>query len=257
LPQVADRAVVRARQYARRGQLARALAEIGHATAYVPRHAGADRLLNRLSASRMAIKIAAVVAGLCAALGAVWLAKPLLTHKSHQPAPSLAPPAVSTPSPVPAERATANTPTPQEAPTVTPIPDSALTKSRTSRRTRAAANAPVPVAAKTAPISQASPQPAEPIVEPAPPTHEVVQMRAGAIALFAKGGFCYPSLDDHPVGDLMPVFRDITPGKHKVYCSRTKQSRKEFAGEVDLPPGARIERTVTEQDGRLTLARPR
>ena len=82
-------------------------------------------------------------------------------------------------------------------------------------------------------------------------------MRSGTIALFAKGGFCFPSLDDHPAGDLMPVFRDIAPGKHKIYCSRTKQSPREWVGEVDLAPGARIERTVTEQDGHFTLARPR
>jgi hypothetical protein len=82
-------------------------------------------------------------------------------------------------------------------------------------------------------------------------------VRPGTVALFAKGGFCYPSLDDRPVGDLMPVFRDIPPGKHKIYCARTKQSPKEFAGEVELPAGAQIERTVTEQGGRLVLARPR
>jgi hypothetical protein len=55
----------------------------------------------------------------------------------------------------------------------------------------------------------------------------------------------------------MPVFRNVAPGKHKVYCSRTKGSPRELAGEVDLPPGARIERTVTEQGGKLTIARPR
>ena len=81
--------------------------------------------------------------------------------------------------------------------------------------------------------------------------------RPGTIALFAQGGFCYPSLDEHPANDLMPVYREVAPGKHKIFCSRTKSSRKEFAGEVDLPPGVRIERTVTEQNGRLTIARPR
>jgi capsular polysaccharide biosynthesis protein len=49
----------------------------------------------------------------------------------------------------------------------------------------------------------------------------------------------------------------MASGKHKIYCSRTKQSPRELVGEVDLAPGARIERTVTEQDGRFTLARPR
>jgi hypothetical protein len=88
-------------------------------------------------------------------------------------------------------------------------------------------------------------------------THEVIQARHGTIALYTKNGFCYPSLDEQPVKDLWQVFRDIPAGKHKVYCSRTKQSPKEFVGEIDLPAGAWIERTVTLQDGRLTIARPR
>ena len=108
----------------------------------------------------------------------------------------------------------------------------------------------------TAP-STISPAPVT-VPEPvAPPVREVVLPRTGTIALFAKGGFCYPSLDDHPAGDLMPVFEKVTPGKHKIYCSRSKGSPKELAGEVDMPPGAKIERTVTEQGGRLTIARPR
>ena len=65
-PRVADAALARARQLARHGQLARALAEIGHATAYVPNHAGAARLLRRLSAGRLIVKLAVVVVGLLA-----------------------------------------------------------------------------------------------------------------------------------------------------------------------------------------------
>ena len=255
-PQVADRAVARARQYARHGQLARALAEIGHATAYVPNHAAAERLLKRLSAGRLAIKIAIVAAGLCAALGAVLLARPLFMRKSHRPAPALSLPVVANPRPATVETETTAPPTSPAAPTVAPIPDIALVKSRTSRRTHGAVASPVHAPTEKTPAPEPAPQPAAPVVEATPPP-TVVQPRTGTIALFAKGGFCYPSLDDQPVVDLMPVFRDIAPGKHKVYCSRTKQSRKEIAGEVDLPPGARIERTVTEQDGRFTLARPR
>jgi hypothetical protein len=253
-PRVADKAVARARQYTRHGQLARALAEIGHATAYVPNHAGADRLLKRLSAGRVAIKIAVVAVGLCAALGVVLLAKPLLTRKS--PPPTLALPAVSTPRPVTAEEKTPQQPISAEAPA--PVPDTAAAKSRTSRRPHAAINTPTRAESATKPVAEPSAPtpPAAPAPTPAP-THEVVQTHTGTIALFAKGGFCYPSLDDQPAGSLMPVFHDIAPGRHKVYSSRTQQSAKEFAGEVDLPPGAKIERTVTEQGGRFTLARPR
>jgi serine/threonine-protein kinase len=252
-PRVADRAVAQARQFARRGQLARALAEIGHATAYVPNHAGADKLLRRLSASRTAIKIAVVAAGLLAALGIIFLARPLLTLKTTVPVAPVAAPAASQPRPMlaPADKVPAAPPTPQPA----TVPSAATAKARTSRRPHAVSSAsPVP-AVEPSPVSEPSPSP--PAIEPAPPRHEAEQTRAGTIALFAKGGFCYPSLDDHPAGDLMPVFRDIAPGKHRIYCSRTRQSPRELVGEVDLAPGAKIERTVTEQDGRFILARPR
>jgi eukaryotic-like serine/threonine-protein kinase len=259
-PRVADMAVARARQFARRGQLARALAEIGHATAYVPNHAGADKLLRRLSASRIAIKIAVVAAGLLAALGVVLVAKPLLTR--HVPAPvapvtaPVASPMASPPRPTPApvEKAPATALRAAPAPTTGAAP----AKSRASRRPHSAANAPATSVAESIPVPAPPPQPTAPTAEPATsPQREVEQTRTGTIALFAKGGFCYPSLDDNPVGDLMPVYRDIPPGRHRIYCSRTRQSPREIVGEVDLVPGARIERTVTEQDGRFILARPR
>ena len=253
-PRVADMAVAQARQFARRGQLARALAEIGHATAYVPNHAGADKLLRRLSASRIAIKIAVVAAGLLAALGLVLLVKPLLTHKAPVPVAPIASPAVSPPRPTPGQVEPKLPEPPARQAVPVPPPAAAATKARTSRRAHASANQPAPPAAESIPVSAPSPPP--PAVEPAPSPKREVE-RTGTIALFAKGGFCYPSLDNHPAGDLMPVFRDIAPGKHKIYCSRTKQSPRELVGDVDLAPGARMERTVTEQDGRFTLARPR
>jgi hypothetical protein len=95
------------------------------------------------------------------------------------------------------------------------------------------------------------------MLPPEPPPQADPSPRPGTIALFAKGGFCYPSLDDQPAHDLMPVYRNSSPGKHKIFCARTLQSRREFAGEVELPPGARIERTVTEHEGHLTLAKPK
>jgi hypothetical protein len=253
-PRVADMAVDRARQFARRGQLAKALAEIGHATAYVPSHAGAERLLRRLSASRVAIKIAVVAVGLLAAVGIIFLAKPWLTRKAPAAAALVASSAAtqSRPTPAPVEKV------PSAASQAAPAPTSSVAsaKSRTSRRTHAAATAPATTATETPSLSTPAPQPATPVLEQAP-APKAEQTRTGTISLFAKGGFCYPSLDDHPAGDLMPVFRDIAPGRHRIYCSRTKQSPRELVGEVDLAPGARIERTVTEQDGRFTLARPR
>ncbi len=257
-PRVADRAVAKARQHARCGQLARALAEIGHATAYVPDHAGARRLLGRLSAGRLVIKVAVVMAGLVGALGIVLWAKPLLTRKSTAPVAPVAAPAISRPGPVPAPvevkpPATQVSPAPPAAP-----PSAAAAKPRTSRRTRPATRAQAPAVVEPEPVPAPAPPPPPPAaVEPAPPPKPEVQPRPGTIALFATGGLCYPSLDDHKVGGLMPVYRDIAPGRHRVYCSRTKQSPREFVDEVELLPGARIERTVTLKGGRLTLAHPR
>jgi serine/threonine-protein kinase len=253
-PRVADMAVERARGFARRGQLAKAMAEIGHATAYVPNHAGADKLLRRLSASRLAIKVAVVAAGLLTALGIVFLARPLLTRKAPVPSATITSPAAAPPqaAPTPVEKV------PLPAPATQAPPLAPATKARASRRAHATLNAPAAASVESTPTALPAPQPAPPAAEQTPlPKHEAEQARTGTIALFAKGGFCYPSLDNHPAGDLMPVFRDMPPGRHRIYCSRTKQSPRELVGEVDLAPGARIERTVTEQDGRFTLARPR
>jgi serine/threonine-protein kinase len=255
-PRVADMAVERARGYARRGQLAKALAEIGHATAYVPSHANAAKLLRRLSASRLAIKFVVAAVGLLAALGILLLAKPLLTRKTpvasapvNSPAASLSPAAPTPVNKEPIQNPVAST---------VPVAPSPATKPRTARRAHVAVSAPAATSVESTPVPPPAPRPAPPAAEPAlAPKQEAEQTPTGTIALFAKGGFCYPSLDNHPAGDLMPVFRDMASGKHKIYCSRTKQSPRELVGEVDLAPGARIERTVTEQDGRFTLARPR
>ena len=260
-PRVAEAAVKQARAYARRGQLARALAELGHATAYVPDHPGARRLLKRLSAGRTAIRVVVVLAGLALALGIAWLARPLLAHKPGRPAlptappAPLAPPLAPLPPPPPAVAVVPAPPPPtQVAPPEIPGKTTGSTKPRGGRRGRTSVGAPQAAPTETPPPTAipAAPPPPEPAT-----VRVVAPPKPGTIALFAKGGFCYPSLDDHPPGDLMPVFRELPAGTHKIYCSRTKGSPKEFAGEVDLPPGARIERTVTLQDGRLTIARPR
>jgi hypothetical protein len=127
----------------------------------------------------------------------------------------------------------------------------ASAKPRASRRDRSI------VHEDTAPTSAPEAPPPEPTPAPPPAAPEPAPVRKGSIALFAKGGLCYPTLDEHPVAELMPVFHNIAPGMHKIYCSRTKQSPRELVGEVELLPGARLEHTITEKDGRLLLARPR
>ena len=255
-PRVADHAVANAAKDMRRGQLARAMAEISRATAYVPKHAGAAKLLRRLSAGRLVMKVAVVAIGLVVALGTVRLAKPWLVRK---PATTIATPSP----PQPAQSATLEQAPPKASP-IQPTTKSASAstaklaatpgasaKPRASRRDRSTAQAdPAPTIAPEMPPPAPTPAPPPLAPEPAP-------VRKGTIALFAKGGFCYPTLDEHPVAELMPVFHNVPPGIHKIYCSRTKQSPRELVSEVELLPGARLEHTVTEKDGRLVLARPR
>jgi hypothetical protein len=76
------------------------------------------------------------------------------------------------------------------------------------------------------------------------------------VQLFATGAICYPSLDAEPVSVFMPRYEGVAPGRHKIFCARDKNGSKELVGEIDVPPGARVERTVTQRDGKLTLARP-
>jgi hypothetical protein len=54
----------------------------------------------------------------------------------------------------------------------------------------------------------------------------------------------------------MPRYEGVAPGRHKVFCTRNKGGAKELVGEIDLPAGARVQRTVTQKDGKLLLARP-
>jgi hypothetical protein len=78
----------------------------------------------------------------------------------------------------------------------------------------------------------------------------------GVVQLFATGAICYPSLDAEPASVFMPRYQGVAPGRHKIFCARNKGGAKDLVGEIDLPPGARIERTVTQKDGKLVLARP-
>ena len=80
--------------------------------------------------------------------------------------------------------------------------------------------------------------------------------RPGVVQLFATGAICYPSLDAEPTSVFMPRYQGVAPGRHKIFCTRNKGGRKELVGEIELPPGAKVERTVTQKDGALILARP-
>jgi serine/threonine-protein kinase len=256
-PKVAQASVAKAKQHARRGELARAFAEISHATAYVPKHPGAEKLLRRLSVGKVAIKILAV-AVIAVALGAVILIlRPLFRPRPVAPpaAAQVTPPAPTIPMPIPPVVPAATVDEPRaESKSADPKtrkarPRPSVFGKAPSTTTPVDPTSPAPPAPMPVPAAMPVPEPAKPALAEKP--------RPGTIALFAKGGFCYPSLDDFPAKDLMPTYRDLPPGKHKVYCSRTLTGSRDFVGDVELPPGAHIERTVTPLGDKLTIARPR
>jgi serine/threonine-protein kinase len=281
-PRVADGAVAQARKRARRGELARALAEIGRATAYVPSHAGANTLLKKLSAGRTALRVAGlIVAGLVLATAA-WLAwhppwrrpAPAVSLTQPLPKPKPAPilpaaPAAGLTGTAVSPSAEASAPPPGTAHASLPPAGNAPTVGATSpaagrpkhaRRagttgTRAASQ---PATTPTvAPVAQPAPSPAPaPTPTPPPATPRTPERpNPGVVQLFATGAICYPSLDDQPASVFMPRYEGVAPGRHKIFCARNKGGAKELVGEIDLPPGARVERTVTQRDGKLVLAR--
>jgi hypothetical protein len=75
----ADRAVASARKHARRGEFARALTELSRASAYVPKHAEADRLIAKISSRRRWLKLGAVAAAILAVGATMMVLAPRLT----------------------------------------------------------------------------------------------------------------------------------------------------------------------------------
>jgi eukaryotic-like serine/threonine-protein kinase len=262
-PKIADAAVAQARQRVRRGDLARALAEIGRATAYVPSHAGANALLKKLSAGRTILRVAVfMVAGLLLAT-ATWLAwhppwrKPVA---AVSPVPPIVQPRTAVPSPAAPAAVSSETASASSVETQTRARDNTLTirssspsvgKSKPSRRTISSTTV---TAQQPAPTVVASTQPAP--LPAQPPTAPTPVERSGVVQLFATGAICYPSLDAEPATVFMPRYQGVAPGRHRVYCARNKGGPKELVGEIELPSGAKVERTVTQKDGTLILARP-
>ncbi len=268
-PRVADAAVEQARKRMRRGELARALAEIGRATAYLPSHASANALLKKLSAGRTAVRVAGlIVAGLVLAT-ATWLAwhppwrksAPAVSLTQPLPRPKSTPILPATPDPSAEAKAGIPSAASDNTPAIRSLPPSGG-KPKPSRRaatagsstvSRPAATPTVAASAQPAPIPAPEPTPAP--LPTAPTTPE--RLNPGVVQLFATGAICYPSLDDQATSVFMPRYEGVAPGRHEIFCARNKGGTKELVGEIDLPPGARVERTVTQKDGTLILARPR
>ena len=272
-PKVADAAVAQARKRAHRGELARALAEIGRATAYMPDHSGANALLKKLSAGRTALRVVGIAVAALVLASAAWLAWHPPWRKPAPAAAAMKPMTPPKPSPIPltaagvtetaasaAAEATAVIPnTASGNPPTVRAPSPALGRTRSARRagTTGTSVAAQPMAAPTV-ASAAQPSPARAAeTTPSPATPRTAEKpKPGVVQLFATGAICYPSLDAEPPTIFMPRYEGVAPGQHKVFCTRNKGGAKELVGEIDLPPGARVQRTVTQKDGKLLLARP-
>ena len=272
-PKVADAAVAQARKRAHRGELARALAEIGRATAYMPDHSGANALLKKLSAGRTALRVVGIAVAALVLASAAWLAWHPPWRKPAPAAAAMQPMTPPKPSPIPltaagvtetaasaAAEATAVIPnTASGNPPTVRAPSPALGRTRSARRagTTGTSVAAQPMAAPTV-ASAAQPSPARAAeTTPSPATPRTAEKpKPGVVQLFATGAICYPSLDAEPPTIFMPRYEGVAPGQHKVFCTRNKGGAKELVGEIDLPPGARVQRTVTQKDGKLLLARP-
>ena len=268
-PRIADAAVAQARKRARRGELARALAEIGRATAYVPSHAGANALLKKLSAGRALLRVAGFVVACLVLAATTWLTwhppwrTPAAVVSPVQPVTRPGTASVPPAAPAAGLSGTAAAPSPEAqalipgaAPVVRATSPS-VGRPKPARRAGTTATGagqqPTPTPA-AAPAVQPAPTPAPSPASPTPATVE--RPDPGVIQLFATGAICYPSLDGEPASVFMPRYQGVAPGRHKIFCARNKGGPKELVGEIELPAGARVERTVTQKDGMLILARP-
>jgi serine/threonine-protein kinase len=227
-PRVADAAVERARRHLRRGELARALTQVGRATAYVPDHHGAEAVVRSVSARRRWAWTTLVVIALAALSAAGYMGYTVRMRwlAARNRGSEVVPAAVVKP---------ASTPPAQVA--ATPAPPSPVAKAPGRSRIRPGGRTkkPVHVASQPAEVEPA-PAPAEPAPEPvaAPP-----EPAPAKVTLMSSRGFCFPSLDDHPVSGQIPaVYAKVAPGRHRVYCD------KQLVGEIEVPPGASLQRTI-------------
>jgi hypothetical protein len=238
-PRLADAAVASARRHGRRGELARALAELSRATAYVPGHAEAEKLCVSISSRRRWAKGALIGGGVIAvACGAIavtnvvghqWAewrrrveaeveeARPALEaqRRAHEPQRAQQPqrPEAGTTGPPP--------PLPSAQPaTGAPGPTGGAPARRELAR-RAAARRP---AAKAAALAAEPPPPAAeaaalvvetPVVAPPPAALPPVDVH---VVISASRAFCEPGIDGL-AAQLSPVETTVKAGRHRVHCT--------------------------------------
>ena len=249
-PRIADAAVERARQHVRRGELARALNQVGRATAYVPEHRGADAVLRSISARRRWIKTATVAAMVVLVAATGYGGWAFFTRPRPRPPVAIVVPRVEPPpAPTVASKAPEPPPAPPPAPPVTPAAKKARPRHAMPVKHEPAPAAETPTPAPVAPVPVPAPAPT-PAPEPPPPPRP----KPGSVKLLASMGFCHPSLDDRPTtGETVVEYPDVPPGKHRVYCAEKPEGPRLPAGEIDVIPGARVERTIKWTEGKPHL----
>jgi tRNA A-37 threonylcarbamoyl transferase component Bud32 len=271
-PRVADAAVVQARRHSRRGELARALGELARATAYVPRHAEAEKLVASISWRRRWLKVSGVVAvaaGLVAA--AVYLGPRARDWWSrlrevppamevHDPSVTPGGPAAKTAAAEKAaveERGAPAAGTGAEmAAVATAGRPAAGGKNQVRLRNRgksvnrrgkqakaesASAAAPAGDADAGGPENAGESTPAIATPEPAPVEIAPPPPRRVAVVIYAGGFFCDPSLDEHPPSVSPAVYQDanaVPEGDHDVYCTMPG-GRKVWVAKVPIAPPPR------------------
>ena len=240
-PKLAANAIQNARGFIKKRQLARALAELGRATAYVPNHAEAERLIGSLSSQRkwgravIAVGAAAALAAVCVT-GERYLSSRARMRKTEvfsqipivlQPTAAVAP---KSPPVIPAnvpELKVAVAALPAEKPKIL------------TRKKHIEAAIPAVVAAaelqQLDPVVTPTPAPA-PSVAPAPPP------RTAHVRLFARFAFCFPSLDTDNVRKAPPRAYDmVVPGAHQVFCALTQDGPRLPVGTLNVQPGATLD----------------
>jgi eukaryotic-like serine/threonine-protein kinase len=249
-PRVADAAVAQARRHGRRGELGRALSELARATAYVPRHPEAEKLVASISWRRRWIKVVGVAAAATALAGAaVYLGPRLKVWMESTPAESVATvpkerPAIETPPSTvpPGVTAPGQTATRTTAAAVRPVEGK---RSRDRRRKVGSNERVVAKAEQPEQIEEKLPEKtpaddaAELVAEPAPPAPAPPPRKVN-VAIYAQRAFCNPSLD-HFKPQLSPAWyrgmSAVTEGVHDVYCTMPGQGRAHVAKvHVSQPP---------------------
>jgi hypothetical protein len=260
-PRVADAAVEKARRHVRRGELARALTQVGRATAYVPDHRGADAVLRSISTRQRWIK-SALVAGVAVLMGGLGYGGWRLAMRPRPPAPAMVaarvamattavvPPVATAPAPTaPASAASAPA---TLSPSTVPAPAASLGTKHPSHRRPSKREEPAPASVVASAPAVAEPAPAPPAVEiPPPPAPVEAKPVLVRVTLLASRALCFPSLGGRPTSDTtMPEYDDVKPGRYQVFCAATIDGPKVLAGEILVRPGPPITRTIKWNDGK-------